>query len=91
MPCMQNSYQPECFRVVHPLEDARDTSKAGLSEPRNAQSTFEHPEGGTVYKPKSIYMSAGNGPHIGQPQEYQSRVQVSNLGFLDRDRTTGRS
>jgi hypothetical protein len=24
MPCMQNSYQPECFRVVHPLEDARE-------------------------------------------------------------------
>ncbi len=68
--------------LVIPLDDLRDR---GASQ--NLQKTFKaiselNTEVGRIYKPHTPYVHSG----IGTPQEYENKLQINNVGFLDRDR-----
>jgi hypothetical protein len=65
-----------------PLADLRDVRPAaGLEKKYKAESELNS-QVGRVYKPRSEFVHSG----IGTPQEFENHLQISNLGFLDRDR-----
>ena len=63
------------------MADARDVRSGPLTKTFKADSEL-NVRVGRVYKPRSEYVHSG----IGTPQEFENHLQISNLGFLDRDR-----
>jgi len=83
-PTMGRSFEANRNEVelLIPLEDRRD---ARLAQPlqRVQRGMVEYDaDAGMIYKPRSLHINSG----IGTPQEFQNKLQVNNLGFLDRDR-----
>jgi hypothetical protein len=68
--------------LIIPLRDLRDDGKTRMLEHVSRGMSDFHPEAGQIFTPKSMYASSG----LGKVQEFQNELQVSNLGFLDRDR-----
>jgi hypothetical protein len=68
--------------LIIPLRDLRDDGKTRKLERVFRGTSDFHPEAGQIFTPKSMYVSSG----LGKVQEFQNELQVSNLGFLDRDR-----
>jgi hypothetical protein len=64
-----------------PLADVRDQRFGKLEKKFKGESEL-NAKIGRVYKPRSDYVHSG----IGTPQEFENNLQISNLGFLDRDR-----
>ncbi|HEX3151275.1 MAG TPA: hypothetical protein VHR66_24570 [Gemmataceae bacterium] len=64
-----------------PLMDSRDTRTGKLEKKFKGESELNAKVGRT-YKPRSDYVHSG----IGSPQEFENHLQISNIGFLDRDR-----
>jgi hypothetical protein len=64
-----------------PLADVRDVRTTKLVKRYKADSEL-NAKFGRVYKPRSEYIHSG----IGTPQEFENKLQINNLGFLDRDR-----
>jgi hypothetical protein len=64
-----------------PLMDLRDTRSGKLEKKFKGESEL-NTKVGRVYKPRSEYVHSG----IGSPQEFENHLQISNIGFLDRDR-----
>lgn len=73
---------PRPPEIIINLADLRDANRnRGLVRSHRFQQIFDG-ELGIMYQPKSFFDHGG----IGVPQEFQNRLQVNNLGFLDRDR-----
>lgn len=68
--------------LVIPLADARDQNAGRAMKRSHVMSQYFDADLGILYQPKSMFDHGG----IGEPQEFQNRFQVGNLGFLDRDR-----
>ena len=64
-----------------PLMDLRDV-RAGTLEKKFKGESELNARVGRIYKPRSEYVHSG----IGTPQEFENHLQISNIGFLDRDR-----
>lgn len=66
------------------LADIRDANvDKGLKRIDKAVSEI-HPQGGFRFKPKSMYTNSGIAGAV--KQEWCNTLQISNLGFLDKDR-----
>jgi hypothetical protein len=64
-----------------PLADVRDRHAGKLEKKFKADSEL-NAKVGRLYQSRSEYVHSG----IGTPQEFENRLQINNLGFLDRDR-----
>ena len=71
-------------QLAIPLADVRDAGKKSKLEKKYKGDGELNAKIGRVYKPRSDYVHSG----IGTPQEFENHLQISNLGFLDRDRRT---
>jgi hypothetical protein len=70
--------------LIIPLADARDANRGKPLERVNAGVSEIHADAGLVFQPKSLFVSSGLA--AARAQEFRNEIQVSNLGFLDRDR-----
>jgi hypothetical protein len=69
-------------QLAIPLADVRDPKPGAKLEKVYKGESELNAKVGRVYKPRSDYVHSG----IGTPQEFENHLQISNLGFLDRDR-----
>jgi len=64
------------------LADLRDVNRGVTLTRSNRFSQIFDQDVGMLYQPKTYFDHGGGGT----PQEFQTRLQVNNLGYLDRDR-----
>jgi len=74
-------YKNEVELLIN-LEDARDARLHKTLEKIYKFVTESSPEAGQIYKPRSLFVASG----LGTTQEFANALQISNQGFLDRDR-----
>jgi hypothetical protein len=68
--------------LVIPLSDLRDRKSAQVLQKTYKAVSELNSEVGRIYKPHTPYVHSG----IGTPQEFENKLQINNVGFLDRDR-----
>ena len=64
-----------------PLADGRNLDPKHLEKVYKGKSEYI-PEVGLIYEPRCEFVNSG----LSVPQEFMNRLQVNNMGFLDRDR-----